>query len=171
MHKTDVGGVLLGVEADGARDAFDQLAAVILDETAGAGSPPEAPAVLISPMVGGDVELLVGAVRDPQLGPVLTVGSGGAWVEIMADTVTRVAPVTAAEVEEMLGELRIAPLLRGARGRPPVAADAIVKAALAVARCLEEIAEITEVEVNPLAASADRAVALDARVLLSTPVE
>jgi hypothetical protein len=112
-------------------------------------------------------ELIVGAVRDAQFGPVLTIGAGGIAVEVLRDVAHRVLPVTAGEVVEMLDELRIGPLLHGLRGRPGVDMDAVVRAALALADTLLAHDEILEIEMNPLFAYANGCVALDARAYIA----
>ena len=123
---------------------------------------------MVSPMLAPPVaELLIGACRDPQLGPVLTIGAGGVWIEILRDVAHRVLPVSADELEAMLAGLKVSALLAGARGHPPVRLDGIVRAAAAVAECVTRWPDIAEVEVNPLFVYKDRVVPVDARVVLS----
>ena len=113
------------------------------------------------------VELIVGLHRDPLLGLMFTVGSGGVFVELAADTVTLLLPVTAREVREALGALRCASVLDGYRGRPPADLDAAVEAALAIARYgAEQARYVEEVDVNPLGVRerGRGAVALDALI-------
>ena len=111
-------------------------------------------------------ELLVGACRDPQLGPVLSIGAGGIWVEVLRDVAHRVLPVGADEIEAALGELKVKALLAGARGRQAVRLGPIVDAAAAVADCVMRWPDIAEVEVNPLFVYPERVVPVDARVVL-----
>ena len=133
----------------------------------GRGEPPEVEGVLVSPMLTAPLaELLVGAHRDPALGPVLTLGAGGIWVEVLGDVTHRVLPVAEDELREMLAELRTHGLLTGARGRSGADLDAVVAQASAVARCILEVPEIAEVEVNPLFVYAHGAEAVDARIFL-----
>lgn len=167
-HKTDAGGVALGiVSAAEAAEAFRG----IMDRTArylGAhGAQPGVDGVLVTPMLATPLaELLVGARRDPDVGPVLTLGAGGIWVEVLRDVAHRVLPVDADEVRLMLGELRTFGLLAGARGRPTADLDAVVRAAQAVARCVLDNETVTEVEVNPLFVYSTGAQAVDARIFL-----
>jgi hypothetical protein len=122
--------------------------------------------VLVSPMRSGGVELLVGVRRDPAWGPVLTVGLGGIWVEVLADTSLRLLPATTADVEEALGELRGAALLRGARGRRPVSLRRVAEVVLAIAAVAERLGdELDTLEVNPLWTAGDEVEALDALVV------
>jgi len=171
-HKTDAGGVALGIgtpeEAAEAFAAIEERASRWLEDR---GRPPGIDGVLVAPMLASPLaELLIGARRDDELGPVLTVGAGGIWVEVLRDVVHRVLPVGEEDVRSMLGELRTFALLAGARGRPRADLDAVVRAAAAVGRCLLESDDVAEVEVNPLFVYASGAEAVDARVFLR-PVE
>jgi acetate---CoA ligase (ADP-forming) len=115
----------------------------------------------------GGVELLVGVTVDRTLGPVLTVGLGGVWVELLADTALRVLPVTTAEVKGMLGELRGSPLLRGARGTRPADLDALAQVVKNVGdAALSLDGSLRALEINPLWVNGDQIEALD--VLLVT---
>jgi Acyl-CoA synthetase (NDP forming) len=112
-------------------------------------------------------ELLVGIVRDPAHGFVLTLGAGGVLTEVLADTVSLLLPADAPGIEAALNRLRIAPLLRGFRGKPPADRAALVSAILAVQDCAMAHAEtLVELEINPLIATPDRAVAVDALIRL-----
>ncbi len=171
-HKTEAGGVALGIgtpaEAADAFAALEERAARFLENR---GLPPGIEGVLVAPMLASPLaELLVGARRDDEVGPVLTVGAGGIWVEVLRDVVHRVLPVTEDDIRAMLGELRTFALLAGARGRPQADLDAVVRAAAAVGRCLLGNEDVAEVEVNPLFVYASGAEAVDARVFLR-PVE
>jgi len=165
-HKTDVGGVRLGVQGDAAvADAYDTLRASV------AKAAPQAriEGVLVSPMRSGGLEILVGTVRDPQWGPVLAVGLGGVWVEALADTRLALLPVQPAQVKGMLRSLRAAKLFAGFRGTPPVDLDrlagiiaAIGDAALALGEQLETL------EVNPLWVKGGEVEALDGLAVWSS---
>ncbi|MDE0074301.1 MAG: acetate--CoA ligase family protein [Gammaproteobacteria bacterium] len=170
-HKSDAGGVVLDV-ADGAAAAraFEAIVSNAHAHARAEGLPPEAWSVLVTPMLPAPTaELLIGAYRDPQLGPMLTVGIGGTRVEVLRDVTHRVLPIQPRDVEMMIGELRARPLLDGTRGHPRVCLAGIIQAAESVARCIMEWSDVAEVEVNPLFAYADRAVPADARVVLSPP--
>ena len=120
------------------------------------------------------VELLVGLSRDPQLGLLLTVGSGGTLVELLADSVTLLLPVTEGEVREALAMLRCAPLLDGHRGREAADVDAAVEAILAIARfAAEHRTRLEEVDINPLGVGprGRGAVALDALIRTRRQIE
>ncbi|HEX8004995.1 MAG TPA: acetate--CoA ligase family protein, partial [Trebonia sp.] len=126
--------------------------------------------VLVTPMRSGGVEMLVGVTVDPAFGPVLAVGLGGIWVEILRDTTLRVLPVGAAEVKSMLGELRGLPLLRGARGTRPADLDALAQVISGMGEvALSLNGSLRALEVNPLWVNGDQIEALD--VLVVTEME
>jgi acetyltransferase len=162
-HKSDVGGIALGL-----RDAAAVRAAAgaMLARVAAARPRARVDGVLLQPMVTAGREMLVGLVRDAQFGPLVMVGLGGVYVEVLRDTATRVAPVSAGEAETMLGELRMAPLLAGVRGEPPVDRVTLAGVVAALSRLGAEMPELAEIEINPLVAGPDGAVAVDARARL-----
>lgn len=166
-HKTDAGGVELDVAATDVVPAWNRIHEATSAHLERLGLEPGLEGVLISPMLSTPLaELLVGASRDPVLGPVLTVGAGGVWVEMMADVTHRVLPVDDADIRRMLTELQAYGLLTGARGRPLAPLDSIVAAVRSVADCVLHHEEIADVEVNPLFVFPDSVVAVDARVFL-----
>ncbi|MCY3677799.1 MAG: acetate--CoA ligase family protein [Gemmatimonadetes bacterium] len=168
-HKSDARGVVLDIPTpEEARTAFESIVANARSYARAHGLPREQYAALALPMLPKPIaEFLIGACRDPQLGPVLTVGAGGVWVEVFRDVVHRVLPVTDAEIASMLAELKANALLAGTRGRPAVRTGPIVAAASAVAQSLLHWDDIAEVEVNPLFVYEDRVVPVDARVVLT----
>ena len=154
-HKSDAGGVALGLATED--DLAQALAAM-----------PSAAGHAVEPMVTArtSVELIVGCRRDPRFGPILLVGLGGIFAEILRDAAVALAPAEPGEVEELLLTLRGAPLLTGARGRPPLATRAAAEAAAALSRFAGAHPELAEVEVNPLLVTPSEAVGLDARLVL-----
>jgi acyl-CoA synthetase (NDP forming) len=114
-------------------------------------------------------ELLVGAVRDPQFGPLVMVGFGGIYVEVLRDTATRLAPVSPADALEMLDELKMAALLRGVRGEAPVDRTALAETISRFGQLVADCPDLLEVELNPLVAGATGVIAVDARALLAGP--
>lgn len=158
-HKSDVGGVRLGLASPG---AVEETATAMLAAVAAARPDARIDGVLIQRMAPAGKEMLLGMVRDAQFGPMVVVGFGGIYVEVLGDTAARLCPLTEAEAREMLGELRMAPLLRGVRGEPPVSLDALADAI----RRFSELAagtELTELEINPLVAGPGGVMAVDAR--------
>lgn len=162
VHKSDVGAVRLGL-ADGAAvaRAFDELRAVV---TALPGA--EFQGVAVQPQATPGVELVLGAQRDPQLGPLVLCGLGGVFVEVLGDVALRLAPLTPFDAQQMLTELRGATLLDGARGAPPVDRGAVVNALLRLSALLLAVPTIASVDLNPVFATADGLLAVDARVAL-----
>lgn len=166
-HKTEVGGVRLGLRGpEEVSGAYEEILASV-----GSHAPSAAlDGVLVTPMRGPGVDLIAGVHRDDQVGPVLTVGLGGVWVEVLEDVAHRVLPVDASDVGEMLAELRGATILHGARGGVTVDADAVVQAVLRLSDFALGLGDALDVvELNPLLATAGAAEALD--VLLVTTGE
>lgn len=161
-HKADVGGVQLGLtDADQVASAVARMSG--LSEK-----------FLLEPMVGGAVaEVILGVHRDPQFGLALTVGAGGGLVEIVRDTVTLLLPTSPRAVRAALSELRLWPILTGARGRPAADVDAVVHAAITVADYARRHRDtLVELDVNPLLVLPDGqgAIAVDALVRHDGPV-
>jgi acetyl-CoA synthetase len=150
-HKSEHAAVRLGV-----------LAEDVADVAADIGTPE----ILIEEMITGTVaELLVGVVRDPAHGFVLTLGAGGVLTEVLRDTASLLVPSSADDIRNALGKLKIAPLLTGYRGQPAADMDAIVAAVEAVqAYVMQNADTLGEVEINPLLCAPDKAVAVDALI-------
>jgi acyl-CoA synthetase (NDP forming) len=161
-HKSDIGGVALGLNTEAeVRAAYEKVRAAG-DAVTGAAID----GVLVTPMRAGGAELLVGVTVDPTFGPVLAIGLGGVWVEIMGDTSLRVLPVDAAEAKRMLGELRGLPLLQGARGTRPADLDVLADAITGISQVALELGgALRALEVNPLWVNGDQVEALDVLVI------
>jgi len=117
-------------------------------------------------MVAGGVEVILGGKRDPSFGPVVMFGLGGVFVELFDDVSFRVAPLSRADAEEMLEEVRGSRLLAGARGRPPADRQALIQALLSLSRLLVENPQIGELDINPLIVQERGVVAVDARAVM-----
>jgi acyl-CoA synthetase (NDP forming) len=160
LHKSDVGGVVTGLAGEPAlRAAFAELRERL--------APPGFSVEAMAP-VGDGVELLVGARWDARFGPIALVGLGGVFTEVLSDVAVALAPVDEATARELLLSLRAAPLLQGARGRREADLDAAAAAVAALSRVAAAHPEIAEIEVNPLLALPDGALALDARMVMSS---
>jgi acetyltransferase len=165
LHKTDVGGVLLGLSTPTAvREGAERLVA-----TARARAPGAPYRLLVQPMAAPGLELVLGAKVDPVFGPVLMVGFGGVDVEIWRDVAFGVVPLTRRLAERMVRRLRGFPLLAGSRGRPPADVGAVVTALLRLAAVVEAHPRILEIEVNPLVATPRGVTAVDARARVGPP--
>jgi len=158
LHKSDIGGVVLGL-----RD--ERTLAAAFAELNERLAPPAIAIERMAPLDEG-VELLVGVRWDARFGPVALVGMGGVFTEVLRDVAVSLAPVDEAMARALLLSLRAAPLLMGARGRPPVDVDAAASAVAAVSRVAAVHPEVAEIEVNPLLALPQGAAGLDARILL-----
>jgi ATP-grasp domain len=166
--KTDVGGVVLGLATP---EAVAAAAESMLARVARSRPQARLDGVLVQAMAGADaVELLLGIVRDPQFGLLVTVGFGGIFVEILGDIAMRLAPVDPAEARLMLTELRMAPVLDDSRGRPAADLDALADTVSRFSRLISEVSDLQEL-VNPLLAAAAGARALDVRGRISTKEE
>ncbi len=145
-HKSDVGGVKVGVAAD----EVARCAAAMLSDVRGAtGVEPEG--ILVQEMVAGGLELILGFVRDAQLGPAILLGLGGIGAELVGDTAVRLLPIDESDAREMIAGLKSAPLLDGYRGQPVRDKSALVDAIVAFARMAEALGErLAEAEINPL---------------------
>lgn len=166
LHKSDAGGVKVNLQSAAAvQDAIRAMAAAPLIKAA------KVEGYLIEEMAPAGQEIVVGGLRDPQFGPLVMVGLGGIFVEVLADVSFRICPITRLDAEEMLTELKGAAILRGARGRKPVAVDAIVDVLLKVGGehglLMRHADDIKEADINPLIVSDTGAVAVDARFILS----
>ncbi len=158
LHKSDGGGVVLGLaDRDQVRVAYADLVARL--------DPPSVSVEAMADLTAG-VELIVGAVRDPRFGPLVMVGLGGVLTEVLDDTVCALAPVSAQAARRLVGSLRGAPLLRGARGRSPVDLEALAGVVALVSRLAAAHPELVELELNPVLAGPSGVLALDARVVL-----
>ncbi len=164
-HKTESGAVRLDLRDAGALRA---ACAAMTVACAKLRAPDEG--FLVQPMLTGGVELVVGVKRDPQVGPVLLVGMGGVLVEIMRDTALALAPVGKAEARRMLESLKGFKLLQGYRSSPTVDLDAVCEAIARISEFAADHADqVEEIDVNPLLARPDGAVALDALIVLREP--
>jgi acetyl-CoA synthetase (ADP-forming) len=165
-HKSDVGGVRLGLP-----DAQAAGAAVREMEELARAKGLRLDGVLVEEMAPAGVELAIGGVIDARFGPVLMLGLGGVFIEIFADTAFRVCPLERRDAQEMIDELRAAPLLRGARGHERVDEESLINAMLAIGGpgglLVELEGVIAEIDVNPVIVSARNAIACDARIVLS----
>ncbi|MFN0285039.1 MAG: acetate--CoA ligase family protein [Kineosporiaceae bacterium] len=150
-HRTDVGGVRLGLADVGAvrRAASDLLAT--------------SEAVLVSPQLSG-VEVAVGAFRDPSFGPVVMVGLGGIWVEVLADVAFALAPLGVDEALDLLAGLACYPLLTGARGTPAVDLEALARVVVAAGDAIVAVPDVAGLDLNPVIVTPSGAVAVDWKV-------
>ncbi|MCP4538248.1 MAG: acetate--CoA ligase [Chloroflexi bacterium] len=166
LHKTDVGGVKLGLSSpDDVRDAFELMVYRAERYVPGA----HIWGCQVQQMVSGGREVLLGMSRDPQFGPLVAFGLGGIYVEALKDVAFRVAPFSRQEADEMIREIRSYPLLEGIRGEPPADHEAMVDALLRISQLVTDFPEIVELDINPLMVFAEGrgAMAIDMRLVLA----
>ncbi|MFS8896231.1 GNAT family N-acetyltransferase [Synechococcus sp. R3-13] len=165
-HKTDVGGVQLNLpDAEAVRRAFGQ----ILRNVSEKAGPEHFQGVTVQPMVDTDgYELILGSSQDPQFGPVLLFGSGGQLVEVFQDRSIGLPPLNTTLARRLMENTLIYKALRGVRGRPAVDLEALEQLLVRFSQLVAEQREIKEIDINPLLASSEGLLALDARVILRT---
>ncbi|MGD1994220.1 MAG: acetate--CoA ligase family protein [Anaerolineae bacterium] len=159
VHKADVGGIALGLgSADTVRTAFERI--VKQGERA-----------MVQRMAPEGLEVIVGAQRDPQFGPLLMFGMGGIYVEVLEDVAFRMAPLNDAEAREMITETAAGRLLEGVRGQPPGDIAAVVETLIRVGQLMVDLPQVAEVDLNPLivGAAGKGAWAVDVRIVLDVP--
>jgi len=163
-HKTDVGGVVLNLEgAEAVRVAFGQIRDAV---TAAVGAE-HFEGVTVEPMIDASgYELIVGSSPDSQFGPVILFGLGGQLVEVFRDRALALPPLNTTLAKRLIAETRIAVALRGVRGRAPVDLEGLAALLVRFSELIVEQPRIAEIDINPLLASPERIIALDARVVL-----
>jgi len=165
LHKSDAGGVKINL-----RSAAEVKAAIEGMLTAPKIRNARIEGFLVEEMVPAGHELVIGGLRDPQFGPLVMVGLGGIFVEILKDVSFRLCPITRIDAEEMIAELKGAAILKGARGTKPASMDSIIDVLLKVGGenglLMQHAADISEADINPLIVSETAAVAVDARFIL-----
>ena len=156
LHKSDAGGVALGIEGEQALE--EALARMATLSAEGHSVERMAP-------VGDGVELIAGSIQDARFGPVVLVGLGGVYAELLDDTAVALAPVDASQAEKLIRSLRGSAILVGARGRPPMDVATAAEAVAALSRLAASRPDLDEIEINPLLVTPHGALALDARAL------
>jgi acetyltransferase len=166
-HKTDVGGVQLNL---GDRDAVLQAYESIRNSVTAKAGAQHFQGVTVQPMIKADgYELIIGSSLDPQFGPVLLFGTGGQLVEVFRDRSLALPPLNTTLARRMMEQTLIYKALKGVRGRKPVDIDALAQLLVRFSTLVVEQKWIKEIDINPLLVSADRLIALDARVIVHGP--
>jgi acyl-CoA synthetase (NDP forming) len=163
-HKSDVGGVKLDLKSpEEVADAFDEIMA------AARRAAPDAAidGVSVQQMAPAGIEVIVGVSTDPQFGPVIMFGLGGILVEVLKDVSFRIIPIASRDARQMIHEIKGFPLLEGYRGQDPADLAALESLLLRVSAFVEQQPEVSELDLNPVFAYKDGALAVDARIVLS----
>jgi acyl-CoA synthetase (NDP forming) len=163
IHKSDSGGVRLNLNnMKEVKSAYDNITHRVNQQY------PHAilHGVSVQKMLPPGTEVIIGTSKDPQFGPVIMFGLGGIFVEVLKDISFRIIPVDQRDAQEMISEIKGYLLLQGYRGKEPANIAALVEMILKISNLVEENPQIKELELNPIFAYGDRAVAVDARILL-----
>jgi len=164
-HKSDVGGVILGVKSlEEVRKAYSTIMSNVSTRSPGS----RVNGVLVQSMAQQDLEVIVGGIRDKVFGPVVMFGLGGVFVEVLKDVSFRVAPLTEADVDDMIREIKGYKVLEGFRGSPPRDIESLKKIIMGLATMISELSEIEAVDLNPviLYPRGRGALIVDARIIL-----
>jgi acyl-CoA synthetase (NDP forming) len=163
LHKSDAGGVKLGLEGEvQIREAFDQ----IMDNARRFRSDADIHGVLVAPMAEKGIEVIIGTKVDDQFGPVVMYGLGGVLVEVMKDVSFRVLPITESAAQQMIEETRSGAILNGIRGNPPGDKKAVKRLLLKCSELIEAYPEIREMDLNPVIVHENGLSVVDARIIL-----
>ena len=168
IHKTDIGGIELGMETpEAAAEAFRQLDRRLQEHDLGE----HAGTHLVQEMIDDGIEMVVGVSHDPSFGPLVLTGLGGTLVELLKDVSVRITPLTDRDVDEMLDGLKMKPLLEGYRGSEPADVDALRDLLHRVNAMVEDLPEVAELDLNPVFVRPDgRGVAaVDVRMKVASP--
>lgn len=163
IHKSDSGGVKLSLNnVTEVKKAYDEILKKVKKQY------PDAVihGVSVQKMIQPGTEVIVGTSKDPQFGPVIMFGLGGIFIEILKDVSFRVIPVEQRDAQEMIKEIKGYPLLQGFRGKEPASLSALVEIILKISKLIEENPQIKELELNPIFAYRNKAIAVDARIIL-----
>jgi acyl-CoA synthetase (NDP forming) len=162
-HKSDAGGVKLGVEKKAeASKAYGEIMAAARQKYPKA----KIDGAAVQRQARPGIELIIGMFKDPQFGPVIMFGLGGIFVEVLKDVSFRIIPIERRDAAEMIKEIKAYPLLNGYRGQEPAHLPSLVDILIKVSRLVERTPEIKEIDLNPVFAYKNTAVVADARIVL-----
>ena len=145
IHKSDVGGVIMGLESP---EAVRAAADTLVERMRAIGA--QLDGILLQREVRGGIEALVGVTTDPTFGPLVVCGLGGIWVEVLRDVAFRLTPVTDVDAAEMIAKLRASKLLDGYRGAPPGDREALISVVMRISALVEVVPELRELDLNPV---------------------
>ena len=162
-HKTDAGGVRVGLKSAGeVKKAYAEIMASVREKCPKA----EICGVAVQSMARPGIEVIIGMFKDAQFGPVIMFGLGGIFVEVLKDVSFRLIPLVRREAGEMIKEIKGYPLLNGFRGQEPAHIPSLVDVMLKLSALVEKTPEIKGIDLNPVFAYKDSALAVDARIVL-----
>jgi acyl-CoA synthetase (NDP forming) len=165
LHKSDIGGVKLNLNSeDEVGRAYDEIMAAAKKHAPKANIE----GVSVQPMARPATEVIIGMNKDEQFGPVLMFGLGGILVEVLKDVSFRIVPLTKRDAREMIREIKAYPVLEGYRGQEPADIETLESLLLKVSDFVEKHPDIKEMDLNPIFAYKDGAIAVDARIILES---
>jgi acetyl-CoA synthetase (ADP-forming) len=163
IHKSDVGGVIVNIKnEEEAKNAYKKIMENV------AKNKPDAKiiGIFVQEMAPTGLEVIVGAIKDPQFGHTIMFGLGGIFVEILKDVTFRIAPLTIEDAMEMIREIKGYPLLKGYRGQPPADENAIIDTIMKTSKLLTDFPQISQLDLNPIFVYERGAKIVDARIIL-----
>ncbi|MEM0454134.1 MAG: acetate--CoA ligase family protein [Sulfolobales archaeon] len=147
VHKSDVGGVVVGLNSSSeVREAFNKIFRNVGEKAPNA----KVYGVLVQEMVPNGLEVIVGSTRDPTFGPLILFGLGGIFVEVLRDVSFRIVPLTQYDAETMIGEIKSAKILEGYRGQAPRDKGALADILIKLSKFVESVGEVKDVDLNPV---------------------
>ncbi|MCC6013250.1 MAG: acetate--CoA ligase family protein [Candidatus Verstraetearchaeota archaeon] len=162
LHKSDIGGVILNIKnKEEVINSYDRIISIARERKI------RLEGVLIEEMAPQGIEVIVGAKRDEQFGPVVMFGLGGIFVEVFNDISLRIVPIDKNEALEMISEIKAYPILKGIRGREGCDIDSLADLILKVSKIMMDISNIKEIDLNPVIAYKQGYRVVDARIILS----
>ena len=168
LHKTDIGGVMLGVNSD---SVLEQSYAKLIENVRKAAPQIQHPSVLVQKMMPATTELVLGGIRDKLFGPCIMFGLGGIYVEVLKRVAFRLAPLEHEEATALIHETLPSALIAGARGRKKMNVDAIADALVSLGQLFDEQPQVEQVDLNPCLPTDDGCLAVDARIIISNQTD
>ena len=164
VHKSDVGGVVLGIADDASlKTGYPKLLSQVREKEPNA----KVLGILIEKMMPPSTELIVGGIRDSQFGPSIMFGMGGIFTEVYKDVAFRVAPIDKIDALNLIHELRGSKILEGVRGQPPADLEALVGVLMGVSSLMLQHSAVNQLDLNPVIAYPDGICAVDTRIVLA----
>jgi acyl-CoA synthetase (NDP forming) len=164
LHKTDIGGVMLGVNSD---SVLEQSYLKLVQNVKKAAPQIDKPSILVQKMMPAATELVLGGIRDKLFGPCIMFGLGGIYVEVLKRVGFRLAPMEHEEAGNLIRQTLPSALIAGARGRKPMNVDSIAEALVSLGRLFDEQPQVEQVDLNPCLPTDDGCLAVDARIIIS----
>ncbi len=165
IHKSDAGGIVINVDNEKKLiSSFNTILQRVKKNSPRA----KIEGIYVQKMTPSTREVIIGATRDKQFGPVVMFGLGGIFVEVLKDVVFRVAPIPKTEARQMVNEIKALAILKGTRGAKPIDFDSLYSAISNISQLVYDFPQIQELDANPISVSSTGLCALDARIILSS---